>query len=64
MTNITYVFEDTEVKMTGRKAIREFHTTALKSRAVKQEVFEITPIDGINDWKKWVKQTDLFEIVG
>lgn len=53
----TYVYENTEVKKTGRVAKKE-----LKSGSVDQLV-EITPSDPIvGGWKKWVREAELFEV--
>ena len=53
-TNQTYVYEQTEVKKTGRTAIRD-----LKSGR-KEVKYEITPVDSvIGMWKKWVDDRDL-----
>ena len=53
----TYVYDNTEVRKTGRVAIKE-----LKSGKVDQLV-EITPSDPIiGAWKKWVREADLFEV--
>ena len=54
----TFVYEDCEIKLTGRKAVKQ----ALKDKTF--ELVEITPIDGINDWRKWVREIDLYKIIG
>lgn len=52
-----YVYENTEVKLTGRKASK-----TLRSNKV-DELFEITPVDTlIGTWKKWVRMAELFEV--
>lgn len=55
---ITFVFETTEVKKTGRTARRKSGMTGKDLI-----MFEITPIDpeGIQ-WKKWVPEDQLFTI--
>ena len=53
----TFVFEGTEVRKTGREAIREVGTGA---RARKLVLVEITPVDTSFDWKKWVDPSMLF----
>lgn len=51
----TYVFENTEVKKTGRKA-----KNTLRSGKV-DELVEVTPVDAMaGSWKKWVKPDLLF----
>jgi hypothetical protein len=56
--NKSFVHENTEVVMTGRKA-----TKALRSG--KEEIlFEITPISSmVGSWKKWVMLSQMFEVV-
>jgi len=55
----SYVFENIEVKKTGRTAERK-----LKSGKV-DHLLEITPADeNIGRWKKWVRDAELFEVVG
>ncbi len=53
----TYVYENTEVRKTGREAEKK-----LKSGSVDKLV-EITPIDSmVGSWKKWVREAELFEV--
>lgn len=53
----TYVYENTEVRKTGRVAEKK-----LKSGSVDKLV-EITPIDSmVGSWKKWVREAELFEV--
>ena len=57
MEETTYVFENIEVKKTGRKAQRK-----LKSGKV-DELVEITPVDEkVGTWKKWTRDAELFEV--
>jgi hypothetical protein len=52
-----YVYENTEVKLTGRKASKELRSSKI------DELFEITPVDTIvGTWKKWVRMAELFEV--
>lgn len=54
----TYVYENVEVRKTGRRAERK-----LKSGKV-DVVIEITPMDTIvGTWKKWVIEDTLFEVL-
>jgi hypothetical protein len=54
----TYVYDNTEITKTGRKAERP-----LRSGKVDQLV-EITPKDSsVGGWKKWVREDDLFEVL-
>lgn len=57
----TYVFEDTEVKKTGRIATRKVKTLP-NSPAREMTLVEITPVDEVFDWKKWVDPAQLYEI--
>ena len=53
----TYLFNDVEVVYTGRTAKR-----TLKNNKIDQR-FEITPANSEEgSWKKWVRQSDLYEI--
>lgn len=56
----TYVFDNTEVTLTGRKAIRQIK---LSSKTVEDILLEIEPLDksGLG-WKKWVKPNDLYMV--
>jgi hypothetical protein len=54
----TFVHDGREVKLTGRKATKQ----GIKDKTF--ELVEITPIDGINDYKLWVREIDLYKIVG
>lgn len=53
----TYVYGDTEVKLTGR--------TSYLRRGNKTDILhEITPVDStVGSWKKWVSMTTLYTIV-
>ena len=54
--NKNYVFEGTEVKLTGRTA---------KKEGIQKELllYEVTPIDETDGgWKRWVRLTDLYSI--
>ena len=54
----TYVYQETEVKLTGRKAAKP----GVTNKAI--EVVEITPVDqdAHGNWKKWVPMAVLFLI--
>lgn len=65
----TYVFHDTEVRLTGRTAEREptrpasTRPSTRKPPVVSTTLYEITPVDSLNgSWKKWVRMQELFEI--
>ena len=68
-TDKSYVHEGVEVVLTGRVAKKEMKravTRRTAAKAVNQDglIYEITPKDNeIGSWKKWVKMSDLFEIV-
>lgn len=56
MTN--YVYENIEVRKTGRKAERKLGTSTKT-----QQVVEITPVSSYDgDWKKWVTPDILYTI--
>jgi hypothetical protein len=54
----TYVFENTEVKLTSRTAIK-------KLPSGKDDIlYEITPVDmSYGTWKKWVRTDQLYKII-
>jgi hypothetical protein len=53
----TYVFEDCEVRVTGRRATKQLKSGKL------DELVEITPVSSITGtWKKWVRFDTLFEV--
>ena len=64
-----YVYDETEVKLTGRKAKRAKPTQQVQRRRqssgspLDQLLYEITPVDSTFDWKKWVTMDDLFEVI-
>lgn len=60
MKEKTYVFEGTEVRKTGRTAVRKVTTVPGKSRELT--LVEITPVSDF-EWKKWVSPDQLFEVV-
>jgi hypothetical protein len=54
---VFFVYQDTEVKLTGRRATRPAPGNKI------QELVEITPNDQDDGtWKKWVSRPSLFEI--
>lgn len=55
--NETYVFEDTEVKLTGRVAVRNTSRTQVT-------LYEITPVNQltVGGWLKWVRMDALYVI--
>lgn len=56
--NKQFVYDGIEVKLTGREAIK----TTPSGKALK--LVEITPADEDGPkWTKWIRPTDLFEIV-
>lgn len=61
-TQTTYVLDDVEVRLTGRKAERQMPGP---SGPRTTSIFEITPVDQDThgDWKKWVPMSTLFEVI-
>lgn len=60
-----YVYDNVEVVMTGRTAKKERRTTTRRTAAAPSVLYEITPANlESGSWKKWVKMSDLYEIVG
>ena len=55
---VTYILDSDEVRKTGRVANK-----VLKSGKIDQLV-EVTPTDQrVGSWSKWVRESDLFEVV-
>ncbi len=52
----TYVLEGTEVKKTGRTAVRKLRT----GKELIQ--VEVMPVDPAFDWKKWVDESQLYVV--
>lgn len=53
----TYVFENVEVKKTGRKAQNKLRS------GKTDELVEVTPTDStVGSWKKWVREDLLFTV--
>lgn len=63
----TYVYEGTEVRKTGRIAVRE-RTAPSKSAMPPRPsslggvLVEIEPVDPDMSWKKWVSETQLYTV--
>ena len=58
-TSESFVYENVEVIKTGRCANKTLPS------GKKDTLFEITPKHSTSgSWKKWVRQTELFEITG
>lgn len=66
MADTTYIYDNIEVKKTGRiaqKKQKQKTTRSNRTPIIEDVVFEITPSDPENGhWKKWVKDTDLYII--
>lgn len=54
----TFVYDGTEVKKTGRQAVKK-----LQIKSKEFVLVEITPVDETFDWKKWVRPDDLYEVM-
>lgn len=58
----SYVFDGTEVKLTGREAVKRITTVPGKPPR-EMKLVEITPIDDTFDWKKWVPIDQMYEVI-
>jgi len=59
-----YVHDGVEVVKTGRIAKKERQTTGRRAAPAPSVMYEITPADKeTGSWKKWVRDSDLYEIV-
>jgi len=63
----SYIYEDTEVRLTGREATKQIGSGVSRranSRANVDIKVEITPNDiTTGAWKKWVSKDDLYTIL-
>jgi len=57
----TYVYDGTEVRLTGREAVRKVGRSTGSGRELK--LVEVTPVDPSFDWKKWVSPDQLYEVI-
>lgn len=56
----TYLFNNVEVKLTGRCT---FTTRMKRTQEVKVMIYEVQPVDEFEgSWKKWAKTDELLEI--
>jgi len=62
-----YVWNGSEVMMTGRTARKEGNSVATRSGRTVRRIdilYEITPTNNEDgSWKKWVRKDELYEIV-
>lgn len=58
----TYVHEGTEVKLTGREAVRRVNVAPGRPPR-EMKIVEITPVDDTFDWKKWVAMEQMYEVI-
>ena len=62
-----FVYDNQEVKKTGRRAVKNSQPKARRSDRTPSNqdmLFEITPANSEDGtWKRWVRQTDLYEII-
>lgn len=56
-----FVFEDTEVRKTGRTAVRTIKNS-VSGRERRMTLVEITPVNEF-DWKKWVDPDQLYRVI-
>ena len=61
----TYIYDGTEVVLTGRQAHREGGSVKTRSRVAKtvDVLVEIKPLNEIQAWTKWVRMKELYEVV-
>jgi hypothetical protein len=57
----TFVYEGTEVRKTGRTAVRKISTVPGKPPR-ELLLVEVTPVAEF-DWKKWVSPDQLYEVI-
>ena len=60
----SFVYDGTEVKKTGREAVRIIPAVGRGESAPRKLVLvEITPVDTAFDWKKWVDPAQLYKVL-
>ncbi len=61
----TYIYDGTEVELTGREARREGRSVKTRSRTTQTAdvLVEIKPTNEMQPWTKWVRLKELYEIV-
>lgn len=57
----TYVYDGSEVRLTGRTAVRSVGTPGSTTKR-ELKLVEICLVNGEFDWKKWVSLEHLYEI--
>jgi hypothetical protein len=64
VTDTTYILEDIEVKRTGRIAKKQRRQIVGRPAIPDEVLVEVTPV-AINEgnWKKWVPEASLFEVI-
>jgi len=61
--NELYVYDGIEVKLTGRTAVKQMKESTISGSGRKEQILvEITPTDPSMEWKKWVREIDLYLI--
>jgi hypothetical protein len=59
MSEVSYVYDGTEIKRTGKQAQKTLSSGKIDT------LVEITPIHTFNgSWKKWVRESELYQVVG
>lgn len=65
-SNKTYVYGSTEIKLTGRTAVRKIQRKSRRSGGTTERsdiVYEITPANpDMGTWTRWVRIEELYEI--
>ncbi len=68
MSNEVYIYDNTEVVMTGRTAVRnpkaKARRTGTRSPEKRDTLYEVKPADPEEgSWTRWVRMSDLYEII-
>lgn len=64
MTEKTFVLDGTEVRMTGRTAVKTMKSMTPGKEGRVFTLYEVTPVDTFaGEWKKWCRMEDVFEVV-
>ncbi len=64
MSDETYVYDGVEVKKTGRTAVRKIARAWPEGTTAGVHVlYEIQPVDKDLDWKKWVDDKALYQVI-
>lgn len=57
-----FVYDGIEVRKTGRIAVKQTTSKLSKRQPIRHELLEIEPVDKYQEWKKWIREVDLYKV--